>query len=110
MVNIFKDNFFRKTSEFLFYVFVFILPWQTRWIFQDAIIAGNPFEYGRMSLYSFDIIFIILLIIFLFWAVPEKIKKFEIKNWKPRGLNIIFLFFCFFVFLTVLWADEKAIA
>ena len=61
-----KEMFFLKVKntkiiEYLFYFFIFLLPWQTRWIFHDSLIGGEIYEYGRLSLYGFDVVFIILL-------------------------------------------------
>jgi O-antigen ligase len=55
----------KKIQEYFLYLFIFLLPWQTRWIVRDAQISGGIFEYGRISIYSFDIIFLFLLLNYL---------------------------------------------
>lgn len=45
---------------------LFCLPLQTRWIFHEALIQGEVWEYGRFSLYGVDLLIIAAL---LFWAV-----------------------------------------
>ena len=94
----------KKLPEYLFYLFVFLLPWQTRWIFHDSFYQGEVFEYWRMSLYSFDIILIILL---LYYLIAE-LKNLTVK--KLRIFNIALLSYCLIVLLSVIWADEKLIA
>ncbi|MBU1130789.1 O-antigen ligase family protein [Patescibacteria group bacterium] len=61
-------------------LFVFLLPWQTRWIFKDAAINGQVWEYGRWSLYGTEVLLIILLLLALtrFFISPE--FKFQIPN------------------------------
>lgn len=45
-------------------VFFFLLPWQTRWIFGQELIAGEPFEYGILSLYATEILLLIIMFSF----------------------------------------------
>lgn len=45
---------------------LFCLPFQTRWIFHDALIQGEVWEYGRFSLYGVDLLIIAAL---LLWAI-----------------------------------------
>lgn len=46
----------RSPAPFFLYMLVFFLPWQTRWIFVDS-----PISFQQMSIYSFDIIVLILM-------------------------------------------------
>ena len=94
----------KKLPEYLFYLFVFSLPWQTRWIFHDSFYQGEVFEYGRLSLYGFDII----LIVSLLYCFIAELKNLTVK--KLRIFNIILVLYCFIVLLSVIWADEKLIA
>ena len=41
-----------RLSNLLVLLILFVLPFQTRWIFNDLTIAGQPWEYGRLSLYA----------------------------------------------------------
>jgi len=82
-----------KIRQYLFYLFIFSLPWQTRWIIRDPLIRGEVWEYGRISLYGWDIILIILLI--LSWpGVRQEMRlfasnfKFLIFNFKSNT-NVI---------------------
>ena len=43
-----------RLSNLLVLLILFALPWQTRWIFRDLTIAGDPWEYGRLSLYAVE--------------------------------------------------------
>ena len=61
-----------KTIEYLFYLFIFFLPWQTRLIWQDASINGFTWEYGRFSLYGTEILLWIILFFYIVWLFKTK--------------------------------------
>ena len=44
-----------RLSNLLVLLILFVLPFQTRWIFNDLTIAGQPWEYGRLSLYAVEV-------------------------------------------------------
>ena len=89
----------RRILEYLLYIFVFLLPFQTRWIISDPLINGDVWEFGRISIYSFDIVYILILSIFLIL----NFKSFKIKNIKYILLAILFVVLNFIV------ADNKLI-
>jgi len=100
---IFIKRLSKRIPAYLFYLFAFLLPWQTRWIFRDTAINGVVFEYGRMSLYLFDILLAILLIYLLYLCYSQDKKQ----------LGIIFiscLLLIVYCFLTLFWSTEKIIS
>jgi len=42
---------------------IFLLPWQTRWIFSVALIGGEPSEYGQLSLYATEALIALALLL-----------------------------------------------
>lgn len=68
--TIIKDKL-SKWIEYLLYIFVFLLPWQIRYIYKYLTLGGNEFEYGKLSLYSSELV-LILLIIFLIIYIKQK--------------------------------------
>ncbi len=68
-----------KIIEHLLYFFVFLLPWQTRLIYQEFFINGQPFEYGRLSLYATEILLGLIMVLTLFVFV-RKLKSQELKK------------------------------
>lgn len=100
-----------KMQEYLFYLLVFVLPWQTRWIARDYYVGGGSFEYGRVSLYVFDIILIFLL----FFCLAVWKKKLVVSDEK-HAMNsgrIVFgglLLLCVYALVTVFWANEKIVS
>lgn len=98
-----------KTQGFLFYLLVFLLPWQTRWIIRDPLISGGVWEYGRVSLYAWDIVLVILLLISLpkIWLKIKNLKgDFEILK------NPFFIYFLLLLFTltSISWAQDKLLA
>ncbi|NTW22909.1 O-antigen ligase family protein [Candidatus Falkowbacteria bacterium] len=61
----------KKIIEYGSYLFLFILPWQTRWIFHAGIIQGGTSEYLNYSLYGSDVIALALLLLagLYFWRL-----------------------------------------
>ncbi|HPA25448.1 MAG TPA: O-antigen ligase family protein [bacterium] len=71
-----------KIKTYLIYLFIFLLPWQTRWIIFDAKVKGEVFEYGRRCLYGFDVAFLMLFLlsIFIFFKRKMSKEKFLMSN------------------------------
>jgi hypothetical protein len=51
--------------EYGLYLFVFLLPWQTKLILRPGMLAGGDWEYGTISLFGTDILLVVLLILAL---------------------------------------------
>jgi O-antigen ligase len=43
---------------------VFLLPWQTRWIFLSVPLQGQPWEYGQLSLYATECLLVLAWLLF----------------------------------------------
>ena len=78
---------FNLLSEYLLYIFVFFLPWQTRYIYRYMTLGGNVYEYGKLSFYLSEIIFFLLIF------------AFTLSNKKNNKLTK--LFFVSFLFLVL---------
>lgn len=88
-----------KIQQLVLYLVVFLLPWQARYIFYDPTIAGEVWEYGRLSLYGWDIVLLILII----WLWPRLRQEFKVAFNQNRA----FYFYVLLVsltFLTSAWA------
>ena len=80
-----------RLTAYLLYVILFLLPWQTRLIFQAGIINNGGWEYGTYSLYVIDI-----LIILAFATFITLKKEIVICLTKPlyRPILLFFGLFC----------------
>ncbi|EKD46648.1 MAG: hypothetical protein ACD_67C00132G0003 [uncultured bacterium] len=101
------------------YVLVFLLPWQTRWIFKAGKINGGASEYLTYSLYAADVLLIALLVLAMFYlrknifarifAFFNAIKKIEFFQGKNIEVMIIPLFLLAGL-ISIFFAENKALA
>ena len=61
-----------KIVSYAFYLFIFLLPWQTRWIWHQGFLNGGAWEYGTLSLYGVDILFVLIFLVSIFLPRPKK--------------------------------------
>ncbi len=67
-------------SPWLLYAYVFLLPWQTRWIIERGKIRGDAWEYGSYSLYAIEIILFLVILL-------QVIAKIADKRRDRRGIS-----------------------
>jgi len=107
-------KYINKIIEYGLYLFVFLLPWQTRWIFKTAYINGETWEYGRWSLYGTEILLVILLILGLVNYLVNYIKKpnDRIKDFKAelKGIRPWVILLVVWSALTIIWSLDKGLA
>jgi hypothetical protein len=41
----------------------FLLPWQTRWIFYETLLGGQPFDFGALSLYAAELLLLAVVLL-----------------------------------------------
>ncbi len=97
----------QKIISWGFYLFVFLLPWQTRWIVKPGELNGGVWEYGSFSLYAPDIIFLAVLLLFIFWKVDQVITPVKIKLSKISFSLIALLAIAL---LSTFWASSQPLA
>ena len=81
----------------LFYLFLFLLPWQTRYIYNQGYLNGQKWEYATLCLYASELLLalILLLAIISFIINRQKISAVPDPNRKRRmilGLAIFTIF------------------
>lgn len=69
----------KNILEYGLYLFVFLLPWQTKLILRSGWLNRGVWDYGTIALYGTDILLIGLLIVF-------SILSWRIKNNRPQPL------------------------
>lgn len=48
-----------RVANLLVLAVLFLLPWQTRWLFHDLTLAGQAWEYGRLSVYGTELLILV---------------------------------------------------
>jgi O-antigen ligase len=81
----------KKSIYRLLLLFIFLLPWQTRWIYAPAELNGAAWEYGARSLYLTECLLgLIILLAIIFFSTKLKEKKsppnFNLMIWGLGGL------------------------
>lgn len=91
---------FDKINALIFYLFLFVLPWQTIFILREIEVAGEKFQYGTIGIYFFEIIL-------FFWIL---LNLFILKKFYHKKLLFSVLLFAIYASLSFLWASNKPIA
>lgn len=106
-----------KIIEFGFYLFIFLLPWQTRLIWQEVFLNGVEWEYGRFSLYGTEILLWLILILFGLWLWRQRPESgfsffyFFQQLKKPLVLTYwLVVLFVIIAGLSVFWALDSNLA
>lgn len=103
---------------YLIYLFIFLLPWQTRWIIFDPQFNGQLGEYGRLSIYSFDVIFLFLSLLILLLKTKNKAQNlnlifsnyFKILISKSKIKIIFFLVLASLIAINIFLAESSVLA
>ncbi|MCX7778719.1 MAG: O-antigen ligase family protein [Patescibacteria group bacterium] len=101
--------------EYFFYLFLFLLPWQTRLILKEGVLNGGYWEWGTISLYAIDIVFIILLLLFCLEKLISKNFQFSISNFQTNSkfktqnpkFYILVIIFLLFTISSTFWAKDR---
>jgi hypothetical protein len=90
-------------------LFLFFLPWQTRWIFHEVTISGDASEYGKLAIYAIDILLMVYVSL-VAWQTEKKafsvLWKQPITRWVLFGSSLI----VDWAFLSAIWAPETGVA
>ncbi|MBU1146177.1 O-antigen ligase family protein [Patescibacteria group bacterium] len=99
-----------KIIEWGIYLFVFLLPWQTRLILREGNLNGY-WEYGTIGIYATEILLWAILLLAVIWWAINKIKISN-KVQRPKS-KIVFVFLSLFVvwaLVSIFWSDSKFLA
>ena len=99
----------KKIIEYLLYLFIFLLPLQTRLIWYDTYLNGYVWEFGRFSLYGTEILLWLILLLYLFWL--NRAGQFKSLNfsqvWQQLKNPAVLLYWLIVIF--ILWSGLSII-
>ena len=88
--------------EYLFYLFVFLLPWQARLIYHEGILNGGYWEYGSYSLYGTEILLGIIFLLVIVLAT-QHLRQGSARL-QIQWLDVLLISFIVFAGLSILWS------
>ncbi len=77
--------FLKQWFPWCVYGIVFLLPWQTRYIYDQATIGGAPFEYGTMSVYVVEL----MIALVFFFGQRLQIRREHQTSVKAMGIVLL---------------------
>ncbi len=97
----------RAISSWLFFTFLFLLPWQTRWIWQQGEINGAPWEYGTFSIYGTEILLWLAIILFIInFFLKNGFRKRELLNCYIVKLLVVLLV-SVLIIMGIVWNSQS---
>ncbi len=90
-------------------LFVFFLPWQTRWIFHEVTISGGVSEYGKLAIYAIDILLLVYVSMVAWHTEKSTFKKLmsrPVTRWLLFGSGLV----VDIAFLSAFWAVQPGVA
>jgi len=102
-----------KAINLLLGLFLFLLPWQTIWIYKEQFLNGAKWQYGTLGFYATEIILWACIVLLLIWFWKKKkienpITKFKFS--KDRLFLLSLLLFILYSLLSAIWAFDADIS
>jgi len=103
-----------KTIQYLTYIFLFLLPWQTMLMFEERFVNGAKWEYGTIGMYGTEMLgWIVVLLCMLWYILRFRMSGFRAKDFRwsrDRLFLLSILLFVGYVLLGTLFAGEYMLA
>ncbi|MFC1613210.1 O-antigen ligase family protein [Patescibacteria group bacterium] len=106
----------KSTIKYIFYLFVFLLPWQIRYIYEKGTLNSEFWEYGTKSLYAIELLLLIIIILYLAGSAYYIIKAdFSKKNKSSKFFSnskqiLLAILFLIWALLSVAWSKNVSLA
>lgn len=104
-VEWYAGGMFERTRHLLWYVFVFLLPWQTVWIVRELFVGGEKWQYATIGIYASDISLFLSALFFFCFARKEIWRAMR----GDRMLLVLVMFFAW-TLSSSLWAIDAELA
>ncbi len=96
-------------------LFLFLLPWQTIWIYREPFINGVKWEYGVLGYYGTEVLLWLSVIFFILWYAKKlrvrlQTSDFRLRPTKDRLFILSVLIFLIYVFISSIWAVDGELA
>ncbi len=97
-----------KLSEYGFFLFLFLLPFQTVFLLRDPFIDGEKWQYGMIGVYAIDIVLAIMLgLVLVRWLQSIKYKVSGIQYGATEMTLMILMAWSG---LSIFWANDQVLS
>lgn len=103
-------NVIKKTIDYLLCAFIFLLPVSTVFIISERFIGGYKFQYGSFAIYAVEILFWIIVVLYLLINRRDVINKLQnFKSGLQQKPILLFLLLIFIVigFISIFFAIDR---
>ncbi|MFB6226579.1 MAG: O-antigen ligase family protein [Candidatus Paceibacteria bacterium] len=106
-------NVLSRSIKYIFRAFLFLLPFQTIWIYRAVTIQGAKWQYGTLGFYGTEILLWVGVILFMAWYLKKR-KIFSSDTEFSWTKDRLFLFSCLvfllYSFASIFWAVDQSLA
>lgn len=95
----------KSGRQFLWYAFVFLLPWQTVWIVREVFVSGEKWQYATLGTYVSDVALLLCALFFVF-GTKREVWRVVVRD---RVLLLLGVFFLW-ALLSSLWSIDASLA
>lgn len=99
-----------KIIEYLFYLFLFLLPWQTQWIWHQGKLGDLASPYLTFSLYGTEILLGVILVLAVIYKLIIRDWEISLLNFKVLDFYILLLAFLIMAVVSVFFSADKNVA
>ena len=107
-----KNMPFEKILKFLIGLFLFLLPWQTIWIFREVFVGGVKREYLTLGFYATEVLLWIVIMMFIAWYWKNyklQITNYKFRMTKDRVFVLSVLSLISYLLLSLIWSSDKSL-
>lgn len=108
-----SNNILSKSLKYSLQLFLFLLPWQTVWIYRELFIQGAKWQYGTLTFYATEILLWFIVFLFIGWYLQKSklfSKAIEFSWSKDRMFLFTCLLFIIYCFLSLFWSLDPNLA
>ena len=91
----------QKIYHTLILLFLFLLPWQTRYIWQGGMLNEGHWEYGTFSIYATEILLWVILVLFFVQNFLKKEVWANLFSRRKNTVRLLFLLGCIAIGISV---------
>ncbi len=124
-MSLLKQIKLEKILKVLLKIFLFVLPWQTVYIFREVFLGGTKIEYWTLNFYATEVLLWLIVLVFMSWywknfkfqiftaSVGSRLRvgtNFKFQVSRDRVFVFSVLLFIIYHLSSIIWATDKSLA